>query len=156
LFKAGAGPLAGALLGAAVGFILGLKLLEGAGHGVAHSGAAAGVVLGFWALGILAGAALGLGLFLALATVVRGVLFACGRRPWPWRGSVQLGALSAGLGIFFGLDRLGRHPLGPDHEGAATVLQLAADTLGLLLAFPAVIAGGLLGAWAHRRLVVRR
>ena len=149
-FRVAVGPLLGALLGAALGALLGFWLVMAAGHGVAHSGAAAGLVLGFWAVSIVIGAVLGMGLFLVLSTLVRGGRFLLGRRPWPWSGSVHLGALLLGLAVMLGMRALGRY--GATHAAdSATLVQLAADTVGLLLALPAMVAGGMLAGWIHRR-----
>ena len=81
--RATVGPLVGGLLGAVAGALLGFWLMMTAGHGIAHSGAAAGLFLGVWALAIVVGAGLGIALFLSLATLVRGARFllAAGRGP---------------------------------------------------------------------------
>jgi len=146
-----AAPAIGAAIGALGGVLVGLELMLAAGHGVAHSGAAAGVVLGLWGLCILVGAALGAGLTLLAATLVRGLRFALGRRPWPWGGSVHLGALVFAAGVVLGLDHLGRAPRAQAVTSSGTVVRLAADLLGLVLALPAAVAGGLTGSWLHGR-----
>ena len=52
--------------------------------------------------------------------------------------------------VVVGMRSLGRYG-SQQASDDATVVRLAAGVLGFLLAIPAMIVGGLIGGWVHRR-----
>jgi hypothetical protein len=149
-FRAVIGPIVGGAVGAAVALLAGGVVMVAAGHGIAHAGEAVGLFLGAWAVAIVIGAAFGVGAFLVAATSVRLLRFALGRRPWPWSGSVHGGALAVGLLVALS-----------SHACASRVHATSADSGGIyrliiyvaagVMAGPAMVVGGALGGWIHRR-----
>jgi hypothetical protein len=109
----------------------------------------AGVVLGAWAVAIVIGASLGICAFLVLATAVRLLAFAFGRRPWPWSGSVHGGALA--VGILIALSSRGCAGwMGSRAADNAGLYRFLAYVLGGILAAPAMIVGGAIAGFIHR------
>lgn len=153
-FRAVIGPIVGGAIGAAVGVAAGAVLVYTAGHGIAHAGSAAALVLGAWAVAIVIGAACGIAAFLVAATSVRLLRYALGKRPWPWSGSVHGAALAVGLMVALSSRGCaGRiHATGADDGGIYRFLIYVAAGVA---AGPAMIVGGAVGGWIHRRRAQR-
>jgi hypothetical protein len=149
------GPAIGGALGAAVAVVAGAGVMVAAGHGLAHSGEAAGLFLGAWAVAIVVGAAAGVGAFLVAATLVRLLRFALGKRPWPWSGSVHGGALAAGLMVALVSRGCAARVHTPDEDSTAIYVFII-YVLGGVLAGPAMIVGGVVAGLFHRRRARRR
>jgi len=144
------GPIIGGALGAAVALVAGGVVMVAAGHGLGHAGEAAALFLGAWAVAVVVGAACEVGAFLTVATAVRLLRFALGRRPWPWSGSVHGGALALGLLIVLSTRACagGTHAPSADEEA---IFRFIIVVGGGLAVGPGMIVGGALGGWIHRR-----
>ena len=150
--RAVVGPFIGGLLGAVVALVVGAEVMLAAGHGLGHASEAAVLFLGAWAVAIVIGAALGVCAFLALATLVRLLIFALGRRPWPWSGSVHGGALAAGLLLALSSRGCAGWIGSRGGAGGDTALpRFIVYVAGGVAAVPAMIIGGALAGFLHRQ-----
>lgn len=156
LLRTAVGPLVAGGVAGLLGFIAGGLVLLAGGKGLGHAGGAAAVFFVAWLLGTAAAAALGLAAFLVVATAIRLVRFALGRRPWPWTGSVHGGALAT-LALFALAGRSCSHALvpagalaAPGSPGDSQLLSVLIELAFLVVGLPAMVVGGAVAGSIHR------
>jgi hypothetical protein len=156
LLRTAIGPLLAGGVAGLLGFLAGGVVMLAGGKGIGHAGGAAAFFLVIWLAGTAAAAALGLAAFLVVATAIRLVRFALGRRPWPWSGTVHGGALAT-LALFALAGRSCGHALvptsavaAPGSPGEAQLVSFLIQLAFLVAGLPALVVGGVVAGLLHR------